>query len=201
MATLHQFVMIAMTSTINQVQLWFFITLLVRILLRIIQVSRRTTSILAMDRITLVQGRTMLLLALLIWNRCTTVDNYQNPPSAILIRVLLSMLLENLRISNKLSLLKALTSSLAMVCLLLPQDLLLLFLPIIPMCLCSLSLNHLLHVSCITKNLISVSKFSRDNGVYFEFHSNYYATKSHVTNEVLLQGNIGHDGLYSFSNI
>lgn len=101
MATLHQFVMIAMTSTINQVQLWFFITLLVRILLRIIQVSRRTTSILAMDRITLVQGRTMLLLALLIWNRCTTVDNYQNPPSAILIRVLLSMLLENLRISSK----------------------------------------------------------------------------------------------------
>ena len=65
----------------------------------------------------------------------------------------------------------------------------------------SLSLNHLLHVPCITKNLIRASKFARDNGVYFEFHSNYCAVKSQVTNEVLLQGSVGPDGLYSFSNI
>ncbi|PON37927.1 hypothetical protein PanWU01x14_316440, partial [Parasponia andersonii] len=33
-----------------------------------------------------------------------------------------------------------------------------------------LSLNHLLHVPDITKNLLSVSKFARDSAVYFEFH-------------------------------
>ncbi|PON68903.1 hypothetical protein PanWU01x14_092200 [Parasponia andersonii] len=33
-----------------------------------------------------------------------------------------------------------------------------------------LSLNDLLHVPLITKNLISVSKFAKDNKVFFEFH-------------------------------
>jgi len=65
----------------------------------------------------------------------------------------------------------------------------------------SLSLNHLLHVPNITKFFISVSKFAKDNSVYFEFHSNYCAVKSQVTNEVSLQGNVGSDGLYSFPNI
>ena len=65
----------------------------------------------------------------------------------------------------------------------------------------SLSLKHLLHVPNITKNLTSVSQFATDNGVFFEFHSNYCDAKSQVTNEVLLQGKVGPDGLCSFSNI
>lgn len=35
-----------------------------------------------------------------------------------------------------------------------------------------LSLNNLLHVPAITMNLISVSKFAKDNNVFFEFHPN-----------------------------
>ena len=53
----------------------------------------------------------------------------------------------------------------------------------------------------ITKNLISVSQFAKDNRVFFEFHPNFCAVKSQVTNEVLLQGNVVPNGLYSFSNI
>ncbi|GAU34785.1 hypothetical protein TSUD_205890 [Trifolium subterraneum] len=64
-----------------------------------------------------------------------------------------------------------------------------------------LILNNLLHVPSITKNLISVSQFAKDNAVYFEFHPNYCLVKSQATNKVLLQGNVGTDGLYSFSHI
>ncbi|GAU13081.1 hypothetical protein TSUD_173810 [Trifolium subterraneum] len=64
-----------------------------------------------------------------------------------------------------------------------------------------LILNNLLHVPSITKNLISVSQFAKDNDVFFEFHPTYCLVKSQATNEVLLQGNVGSDGLYSFSNI
>lgn len=46
-----------------------------------------------------------------------------------------------------------------------------------------------------------MSKFAEDNDVYFEFHSNYCAVKSQVTNEVLLQRNVGSNGLYSFPHI
>ncbi|XP_029127015.1 uncharacterized protein LOC109796422, partial [Cajanus cajan] len=62
-------------------------------------------------------------------------------------------------------------------------------------------LNDLLHVPSITKNLLSVSKFAKDNSVYFEFHSHCCFVKSQVTNEILLQGVVGSDGLYSFSNL
>ena len=41
----------------------------------------------------------------------------------------------------------------------------------------SLSLNHFLHVHTITKNLISVSKFAPDNGVFFKFHPNHCLVK------------------------
>ncbi|GAU47127.1 hypothetical protein TSUD_247490 [Trifolium subterraneum] len=64
-----------------------------------------------------------------------------------------------------------------------------------------LILNNLLHVPSITKNLISVSQFAKDNAVYFEFHPNYCLVKSQATNKVLLQGNVRTDGLYSFSHI
>uniref|UniRef100_A0A151UEF3 Uncharacterized protein n=1 Tax=Cajanus cajan TaxID=3821 RepID=A0A151UEF3_CAJCA len=42
----------------------------------------------------------------------------------------------------------------------------------------TLSLNNLLLVPSITKNLVSVSQFARDNDVFFEFHSNYCFVKS-----------------------
>lgn len=45
-----------------------------------------------------------------------------------------------------------------------------------------------------------MSKFARDNNVFFEFHSNYCVVKSQVTNEVLLQGSLGFYGLYVFPN-
>jgi histone deacetylase 1/2 len=64
-----------------------------------------------------------------------------------------------------------------------------------------LILNNLLHVPAITKNLISVSQFAKDNSVFFEFHPDHCVVKSQVTKEILLQGAVGGDGLYSFSNI
>jgi len=42
----------------------------------------------------------------------------------------------------------------------------------------SSSLEHLLHVPNITKNLVSVSQYAGDDGVFFEFHCNYCAVKS-----------------------
>jgi len=35
------------------------------------------------------------------------------------------------------------------------------------------SLTHLLHVPSISKSLLSVSKFARDNHVFFEFHADH----------------------------
>lgn len=61
-----------------------------------------------------------------------------------------------------------------------------------------LVLNNLLHVPSITKNLVSVSKFARDNGVFFEFHPYYCCVKSQASSKVLLQGSVGADGLYKF---
>jgi histone deacetylase 1/2 len=64
-----------------------------------------------------------------------------------------------------------------------------------------LTLNNLLHVPSITKNLISVSQFAKDNDVYFEFHPDHCLVKSQGAKATLLQGNVGADGLYTFSNI
>ena len=36
----------------------------------------------------------------------------------------------------------------------------------------NMKLNDLLHVSTITKNIMSVSKFAHDNNVYFVFYHN-----------------------------
>lgn len=65
----------------------------------------------------------------------------------------------------------------------------------------ALTLNNLLLVPKITKNLISVSQFARDNRVYFEFHPDFCLIKSQATSEVLLEGSLGKDGLYSFENL
>ena len=62
-------------------------------------------------------------------------------------------------------------------------------------------LHNLLHVPSITKNLISVSKFARDNHVFFEFHPNFCLVKSQANNDVLLYGNVGRDGLYEFTHL
>lgn len=61
-----------------------------------------------------------------------------------------------------------------------------------------LHLNHLLHVPTVTKNLLSVSQFARDNGVYFEFHPSLCYVKDQITGQVLLQGTL-HNGLYKFN--
>ncbi|KAF7824348.1 Retrovirus-related Pol polyprotein from transposon TNT 1-94 [Senna tora] len=64
----------------------------------------------------------------------------------------------------------------------------------------SLVLNNLLHVPSITKNLVSVSKFAKDNSVFFEFHSDACYVKSQATKATLLKGSIRPDGLYYFTD-
>lgn len=49
-----------------------------------------------------------------------------------------------------------------------------------------LYLNNLLRVPVIRKNLMSVSQFSKDNNVHFEFHSKFCLVKDALTNEILL---------------
>lgn len=44
----------------------------------------------------------------------------------------------------------------------------------------TLSVNQLLHVPSITKNLLSISKFAVDNGVFFEFFSKHCYVKDKV---------------------
>jgi len=61
-------------------------------------------------------------------------------------------------------------------------------------------LDKLLHLPSISKNLLSVSQFARDNSVFFELHPHFCLVKSQATNKVLLQGVVGADGLYSFHN-
>ena len=62
------------------------------------------------------------------------------------------------------------------------------------------SLQHLLHVPTISKNLLSVSRFASDNQVYFEFHADVCLVKRQGSNEILLQGKLK-DGLYMFPNL
>nr|KYP49045.1 hypothetical protein KK1_029248 [Cajanus cajan] len=61
-----------------------------------------------------------------------------------------------------------------------------------------LSLKDLLLVPSLTKNLISVSKFAKDNNVYFVFYPHSCFVKSQDLNETLLEGTLGEDGLYHF---
>ena len=60
-----------------------------------------------------------------------------------------------------------------------------------------LLLNHLLHVPSITKNLLSVSKFAKDNKIFFEFHFDSCFVKDQVTKAVLM---VERDGLYAFDS-
>ncbi|GAU29238.1 hypothetical protein TSUD_362280 [Trifolium subterraneum] len=61
-----------------------------------------------------------------------------------------------------------------------------------------LKLNNLLHVPNISKNLLSVSRFARDNNVFFEFHPYFCYVKSQGSKQTLLEGTVGSDGLYKF---
>ena len=58
------------------------------------------------------------------------------------------------------------------------------------------SLKNILHV--ITKNLVSVSQFKKDNNVFIEFHSSTCFVKDQVTKVILLQGTL-QKGLYRFN--
>ena len=60
---------------------------------------------------------------------------------------------------------------------------------------CPLYLNNILHVPRITKNLISVSKFTRDNNVVVEFFSDYLLITDKTMRQVLLKWMLK-DGLY-----
>lgn len=51
-----------------------------------------------------------------------------------------------------------------------------------------LTLNNLLHVPSITSNLIFVCKFSSNNNVFFEFHSNRCFVKSRASKVEFLEG-------------
>jgi histone deacetylase 1/2 len=48
-----------------------------------------------------------------------------------------------------------------------------------------LNLNNLLHISSITKNLISVSQFAKDNAVFFELHPNCFLVMLFFFKEML----------------
>lgn len=51
-----------------------------------------------------------------------------------------------------------------------------------------LLLNGLLYVQDIHKNLLSVSKFAKDNSVFFEFYPDRYFVKDMKTQQVVLRG-------------
>jgi len=62
----------------------------------------------------------------------------------------------------------------------------------------SFTLSNVLHVSAITKPLLSVQKFCLDNNVYFEFHPRMFYVKDLNTHEVFLSGQ-SKDGLYALT--
>ncbi|KAL4303387.1 hypothetical protein GQ457_10G023250 [Hibiscus cannabinus] len=71
---------------------------------------------------------------------------------------------------------------------------------ILQACSRELVLHNLLLVPQITKNLLSVSKFAKDNGVYFEFHADRCLVRDNDSSDVLLHGTQS-DGLYSFNTV
>ncbi|CAA0816661.1 Unknown protein, partial [Striga hermonthica] len=59
-------------------------------------------------------------------------------------------------------------------------------------------LKNLLLVPKISRNLLSVSQFEKDNKVFFEFYPSFCFVKDQETQEVLLKG-VLMDGLYHFN--
>lgn len=62
-----------------------------------------------------------------------------------------------------------------------------------------LSLQNLLYVPSITKNLLNVSTFAKDNNVYFEFYPTKYFVKDQVSYLTLMEGNLKKE-LYAFDS-
>jgi hypothetical protein len=62
-------------------------------------------------------------------------------------------------------------------------------------------LKELLHVPAITKKLLSLSKFTRNNNVFFEFHAVDCFVKSQVSKQIFLKGSLGADRLYTFHHL
>jgi hypothetical protein len=56
-------------------------------------------------------------------------------------------------------------------------------------------LRSILHVPQITKNLLSIQKFTSDNNVYVEFHPSCFFVKDCISRKILHQGPSRH-GLY-----
>ncbi|KAL4352179.1 hypothetical protein GQ457_06G008700 [Hibiscus cannabinus] len=69
------------------------------------------------------------------------------------------------------------------------------FLPVV-----SIVLNNLLHIPSVKKNLLSVSKFTKDNNVSVEFFPNPCVVKDLQTQQVMLQG-VENNGLYKLSSL
>ncbi|XP_016192001.1 uncharacterized protein LOC107632877 [Arachis ipaensis] len=64
----------------------------------------------------------------------------------------------------------------------------------------SFCLKNLLHVPQITQNLLSVSRFAAENGVFFEFWLDFCVIRDQATRNFLLQG-IVRNGVYSFDTL
>ncbi|GMJ08730.1 hypothetical protein HRI_004542200 [Hibiscus trionum] len=62
----------------------------------------------------------------------------------------------------------------------------------------SLALNHVFTVPRITRNLMSVSRFAKDNLVFFEFHESCCFVKDERSKAILMEGRL-EDGLYCFN--
>ncbi|PON73930.1 hypothetical protein PanWU01x14_054800, partial [Parasponia andersonii] len=63
----------------------------------------------------------------------------------------------------------------------------------------SLLLKNILHVPCISKNLLSISQFTKDNNVLIEFYSDCCLIKDKSTKKILPQGTL-RDGLYQLDS-
>jgi hypothetical protein len=59
-----------------------------------------------------------------------------------------------------------------------------------------LRLLDILRVPSVTRSLLSVPKFTRDNNVFCEFHPFHFFVKDRATRDVLLRGRVRH-GLYA----
>ncbi|KAI5393247.1 hypothetical protein KIW84_060388, partial [Lathyrus oleraceus] len=59
--------------------------------------------------------------------------------------------------------------------------------------------NNVISVPSITRNFLSVSKFAKDNKVYFEFYANKCFVKSQESNMIVLEGFLDEYDLYYFN--
>ena len=59
-------------------------------------------------------------------------------------------------------------------------------------------LSNFLHLPALTKSLLSVHQFCKDNSVFFEFHPSSFFVKDQATKKTLLSG-LNNDGLCPFT--